>query len=333
MTYRILPFICLLAIALPSNVSAHHSHSTMDRDDIRLYSGVVTKYGWAMPHVFLKVKGPDADGNLVEYSIEMQSPPGMSRKGWDRDTWKPGDRITWEGAHDRDPQRNYTGLLWAERGDGTRVGSSLNGEDLPVPSSDFSGLWSRSDPGGMKPHYAPPEGWPFSAQGQELVDNFNEDQNPMVTCGNPGPPKSMIVPYPVKFSRPDEDTIIMERELMTELRTIYLDRNREPGDASKMGHSVGWFEGDTLVVETTNFIADKWGSHTGVDSSEQKHLREEFVLTNDGLNLVAEITITDPVYLIEPVTFHHYWRKLSDRDIIQAPCTMESATLYLEGGR
>ena len=97
-------------------------------------------------------------------------------------------------------------------------------------------------------------------------------------------------------------------------------------------HSIGWFEGDTLVVETTNFVADKWGSHTGVDSSEQKHLREEFMLTNDGLNLVAEITITDPVYLIEPVTFRHYWRKLSDCDIIQAPCTMESATLYLEGG-
>ena len=71
MTCRILLFIYLVAIALPSNVSAHHSHSTMDRDDVRLYSGVVTKYGWAMPHVFLKVKGPDADGFLVEYSIEM----------------------------------------------------------------------------------------------------------------------------------------------------------------------------------------------------------------------------------------------------------------------
>ena len=124
----------------------------------------------------------------------------------------------------------------------------------------------------------------------------------------------------------------MERELMTELRVIYLDRDYEPGDASKMGHSVGWFEGDTLIVETTNFVADRWGSHTGVDSSAQKHLREEFMLTNDGLNLVAEITITDPVYLAEPVTFRHYWRKLSDRDIIQAPCTMEAAMLYLEGG-
>ena len=99
-----------------------------------------------------------------------------------------------------------------------------------------------------------------------------------------------------------------------------------------MGHSVGWFEDDTLVVETSNFIADKWGIHTGISSSEEKHLVERFTMLNDGLNLKAEITVTDPVYLSEPKTFSHHWRKLVDRDVVQAPCTMEAAMLYLEGG-
>lgn len=323
----------LIALAIiPVSSNAHHSHSTINRDDVRMYSGIVTKYGWTMPHVFLKVKGPDDEGNIVEYSIEMGNPPSLVRRGWDRNTWKPGDRITWEGAHDRDPNRNFTGLTWAEKADGTRIGNSLEGEEMPVPSNDFTGLWARSDPGGFKPHYTPPEGWPLSALGQQLVDDFDEDQNPMVTCGNPGPPKSMIVPYPIMFSRPDENTLVMERELMEDLRIVHFDRDHEVGEPTKMGHSTGWFEGDTLVVETTNFVADKWGIHTGISSSEQKHLLEKFSMTNGGLNLVAEITVTDPVYLAEPVTFSHYWRKLPDRDIVQAPCTMEAAMLYLEGG-
>jgi len=172
----------------------------------------------------------------------------------------------------------------------------------------------------------------LTPRGQALVDGFDENRNPMVSCGNPGPPKSMIVPYPVMITRPDEHTVVFERELMEELRVVHLDRNHPPGEPSVLGHSVGWFEGNALVVETTNFIADTWGTHTGIDSSEQKHLVERFTLSDDGLYLHAEITVTDPVYLAVPVTFTHRWTKLADREVIQAPCTMEAARLYLEAG-
>ncbi len=119
---------------------------------------------------------------------------------------------------------------------------------------------------------------------------------------------------------------------MPEPRVVHLDRDYPVGAPSEKGHSIGWFEGDVLVVETTNFVADRWGMHTGVDSSEQKHLLERFSLINDGMGLMAEITITDPVYLTEPKTFNHYWRKLADRELVQAPCTLESSKLWIEGG-
>ncbi len=154
----------------------------------------------------------------------------------------------------------------------------------------------------------------------------------MVTCGNPGPPKAMIVPYPVIFTRPDKDILVMERELMEDLRVVHFNHDAPVGPPSKMGHSIGHFEGDTLVVETNNFIDDDWGIHTGISSSSEKELVERFTLYNDGLNLKAEITVTDPVYLTKPHTFSHHWRKLPDRDVIQAPCTMEAATLYLNAG-
>ncbi len=323
--------VSVLAV-IPAAASAHHSHSNLNRDDIRTYTGVVTKYGWTMPHVYMKVEGPDGVGNLVEYSIEMGNPSSMARNGWDRNTFAKGDRITWEGAHDRNEARHYTGLKWAERADGTRIGNV--GETTPEvkPSDDFAGLWRRSDPGGFKPHYRPPEGWPLNAKGQALVESFSEHENPIIECVNPGPPKSMLLPYPLEIRRPDDKTIVIERELMEELRYIHLDRDRPPGEPSRMGHSVGWMESEVLVVETTNFLADRWGSHTGIDSSDQKRLVERFTMSNGGMNMQAEITITDPVYLSEPVTFMHHWRKIADRDVVQAPCTLESSALYKEAG-
>ena len=72
-------------------------------------------------------------------------------------------------------------------------------------------------------------------------------------------------------------------------------------------------------------IADRYGT--------AKVLTGGLLIYAAGLFLMAEITITDPVYLAEPITFSHRWRKLADRDVIQAPCTMEAAMLYMQGGR
>ncbi len=325
-------FLILSVLFVAGWANAHHSHSNLNMKDVRTYSGIVTRYSWTMPHVFLKVKGPDDSGKVVEYSVEMVHPPGMAKRGWGRKTFQPGDRITWQGAHDRNASRHFTGLIWAERGDGERFDMKEEAEADVVPSTDFTGLWKRSDIGGFTPHYRPPEDWPLSAKGQALVDNFDQNQNPMVTCGNPGPPKSMIVPYPVMITRRDDDTYIFERELMRDVRVIHLNQDLVPGEPTKLGHSVARLEDGQLIVDTSNFVADKWGTHTGIDSSRQKHLIERFSLSDDGLFLTAEITITDPVYLTEPVTFSHRWKKLADREVIQAPCTLESAKLYLEGG-
>lgn len=322
-------------VLLASGVSnAHHSHASLNKEDVRIYQGVVTRYSWTMPHVFMKVDGPDENGKIVEYSIEMNHPPSMARKGWSKKSFKPGDRIIWEGPHDHDPDRHYTGISWAERGrDGTRFNMDDAAEGEVTPSTDFTGLWKRSDIGGWNPHYRPPEGWPLNANGKTMVENFDENNNPMVRCGNPGPPKSMIVPYPVSITRLDDDHFVFERELMKEVRTIHIDHEHDKKNTpSTLGFSVARFEDDELVVETTDFTADKWGTHTGIDSSEQKHLIERFSLADGGMHLLAEITVSDPVYLSEPVTFVHRWKKLADREVIQAPCTMEAARLYLEAG-
>ena len=283
-----------------------------------------------MPHVFIKAMAPNAAGEVVEYSIEVLHPPAMVERGWSKDSLKPGDQITWEGAADKNPKRAFSGLNWLEKSDGTRLEMEKRDATLE-PSTDFSGLWVRDLRGG-KPHYKPPADWPYTELGQALVDNFDESQNPQVACKDPGPPKATLLPYPIKISRPDDKTIVFDYELRTTQRIIYLDRDHPPGEPSAMGHAVGWFEGDTLVVETTNFIADRWGIHTGVDSSDQKHLLERYSLSDDGLALEIQMTVTDPVYLAEPVTIDHFLAKLEDRQLVDVDCTLENARLFLEAG-
>lgn len=318
----------LLLSSVGTAAHAHHSHATLDRNDIRVLSGIVTKYGWSMPHVYLEVEAPNPEGKLVEYSIEMLHPAAMAERGWSKDSFKVGDRITWEGAHDRNKARAYSSLTWAEN-NGVRVGTEAVVRRAVAPSSDFTGLWNRAPD---QPTYYPPRGWPLTAEGQSLVDGFSEDQNPVLSCGDPGPPKSMTLPYAHRITRPDATTLVIERDLMEGSRIVYLGNAPAPGAPSKMGFSTGRFDNGELVVESRNFIADRWGTHTGIDSSAQKLVTERLRLTDDGMGMELEITVTDPVYLARPVTFTHRWNKVPDRELVQTPCTAESAQLWIEGG-
>ena len=325
---RLVILIILLSGICSFPTLAHHSHSTIDRNDVRVLSGVVTKYGWSMPHVYLKVEAPNPQGEIVEFTIETVHPAAMTERGWSKTSFKLGDLITWEGAHHRNKARAYSSMSWVEK-NGVRVGNAEQEVASVVPSIDFSGLWDRAP---NQPTYDPPKGWPLTPLGQELVANFGEDQNPVLTCGDPGPPKSMTLPYSHQISKLNENILIIGRDLMEGQRVVHLDKSQPVGLPSKLGHSIGWFEDGNLVVETSNFVADVWGGHTGIDSSAQKHLIERFSMSDDGLGIELAITLSDPVYLSQPVTFTHQWIKAPDRELVQTPCTIESAQLWIEAG-
>lgn len=319
---------CIAALMVSPPLWAHHSHATLDHNDVRVLRGVVKKYSWSMPHVFLKVEAPNLEGKLVEYSIEMLHPAAMAERGWSKSSFKPGDNITWEGEHDKNKARAYSSLNWAEK-DGARIGSEDKASKPITPSSDFTGLWNR---GPNQPTYYPPKGWKLTAKGQALVDGFKEDQNPVLNCGDPGVPKSMTLPYAHQVSRRDANTLVIARDLMQGERLIHLAAAPAPGAPSKLGYSTGRYENGDLIVETRNFTADTWGTHTGIDSSEQKTVLERFHLTDGGLGVELTITVTDPVYLSEPNTFTHRWVKVADRELVQTACTAESAQLWIEAG-
>ena len=82
-----------MAVIGPAPALGHHSFAMFDtRQEVTL-TGTVREFQWTNPHGWLQVEVPRG-GATVEYSIELGSPNSMSRRGWRRTTFKPGDKVT-----------------------------------------------------------------------------------------------------------------------------------------------------------------------------------------------------------------------------------------------
>jgi hypothetical protein len=81
-----------LALALP--VAAHHSFAMFDFSKTMTMKGTVTEFRWTNPHVTLLVQLDPQPGAPPEvWSMELTSPGNLTRGGWTKHSFKPGDRI------------------------------------------------------------------------------------------------------------------------------------------------------------------------------------------------------------------------------------------------
>ena len=81
----------LLAVSVP--LFAHHGNAVYDTNKTIVLRGTVTEWFWANPHCFLKVDAKDDSGNLQHWVIEAGNPPDMTRQGWAKNSFKPGDEV------------------------------------------------------------------------------------------------------------------------------------------------------------------------------------------------------------------------------------------------
>lgn len=94
--------LCVLAAALLGLAAvpavAHHSFAAeYDSNKPITLSGTVTKMEWTNPHARFYADVKDANGNVVNWEFELGSPNGLMRRGWTRNSLKPGDSISVEG--------------------------------------------------------------------------------------------------------------------------------------------------------------------------------------------------------------------------------------------
>ena len=117
-------------LALVPAAWAHHSQSEYDLRGKVEVEGTVTKVEWRSPHAWVYLDVTNDKGEKVNWSFELPSPVTLMRRGWTRDSLKPGDRIKVAGA----PARNFPAIAIAN--------SIRDGNDKPL----FTGITKTYEP-------------------------------------------------------------------------------------------------------------------------------------------------------------------------------------------
>ena len=83
-------------------VAAHHAFAAeYDATKPVTITGAVTKVEWTNPHARVYIDAKDESGKVVHWDFELGPPNGLMRRGWSRNSLKPGHVVTVTGFHSR----------------------------------------------------------------------------------------------------------------------------------------------------------------------------------------------------------------------------------------
>jgi len=278
-------FLCSAALlALPPLVFAHHGFSAHYYPDRPvLIAGTITEFEYVNPHAFVHVEVTNDEGETEVRWCEMQASSQLRIKGIDKGSLRVGDPIRIEGFQARrDPLgcEFATGYL----ADGTvlslRTGSGQSLFSAPRQDSDSGsifGMWFRKSFPGAGTDPNPPDF--FTAAGAQ-ADAANDPlvSNPVYRCSPISPVRAWSQPGLPTEIRDEGERIIVHHEFMDTERVIYLNLEEHPADArrTEMGHSIGRYDGDDLIVHTAMFsegvVRSNFVRTTNFELTERFHI-------------------------------------------------------------
>jgi hypothetical protein len=139
---------------------------------------------------------------------------------------------------------------------------------------------------------------PMQAWARKVFDDRQiHEFEPHTRCKPSGVARQFQTPYGVEFVELPE----LQRMYIFDIggphtfRTIYMDGRSHPpsGTRTAYGHSIGWWDGDTLVVDTTNFHEGFWLDRKGLPHTERLHVVERWTRI-DRNTIDYEVTVDDP---------------------------------------
>lgn len=339
-------------------VLAHHSFSATFQADAKItIEGVVTKFSFKNPHVLVYLDVTNADGTTTEWVSEGAAATLMRRSGWATDEVKPGDRISVYGdsTHDGSPMTSIDVVKFLDDkgnpvaeitpqgarqdistevaeatargnrgGGGGRRNTTFN--VLPVipmqtesGHPNFSTAWSNHGMAGSRP--TPPD-LPLSDAGKAVQAAFILENDPQVFCDAPGLSRQAgMTPHPYKITQ-HEDRVVFEYEEYAGYREIFFDDRNAKGIKTHLGDSIARYEGDTLVIETTNLLSNH-SAPTGQTLSDQATIVERYKRTDNeqyGSVLTLEMTLSDPLYLTEDYVWVKQKANVGEYEFIENDC-------------
>ena len=280
------------------------------------------------------LRATDEQGQEMFYEIESHSLSIMRRMDVSSDVLRVGDRVKVAGH----PARRTTNAMfvlnallpsgqeivfdpWGEARWGESIGTTevwqATQDNALAEQTGIFRIWSTtlSDPA----TFPFPEifdltlvnNYPLTEGAKEALAAFNPVTDiPTLNCAPKGMPTIMEQPYPMEIVGQGGDIHLRLEEYDT-LRTIHMGETAAGADQpfSRLGYSVGHWEGATLVVTTTNLNWPHFDT-VGIPLSDEVEIVERFIPSEDGRRLDFRMTVTDPVTFTEPVELTKYWLAL-----------------------
>ena len=296
---------------------AHHSFSAeFDASKTAQLEGTITEVWWSNPHVRYRLRVALAGGATEEWELQASSITALRAVGWSADTLKIGDALEVGGQ----VGRNGTKKLYVReiaRPDGTRlvtgrgdaVGPDPNqvsatagknygyGSSRPGRPVDITGAWRNSYKFRVTVDDLEPKPTPFTPAGRAAFESHDHFDDPALRCLALGLPRLFGSPYNMEVVDAGTHYVVIHVEHNTP-RRIWLDGRTADAamPATSLGFSVGRWDGDALVIETTNLLPG-WLDGSGLPmSGEGTRIVERWQPTADRLALDRTMTIYDPYY-------------------------------------
>ena len=192
--------------------------------------------------------------------------------------------------------------------------------DLPVPRTDegrpdLSGVWLMGD----DPFPEPAEALPWAeAISQERIAN-GRLEHPHTRCLPSSPPVGgSATPFISKYVQ-TPDLLVILSEDVPGFRQVFLDGRNHPmnPNPSWMGHSIGRWEGDTLVVATVGFNDRGWTN--SYPRTQMMHMGERYTRTAYG-HMEVQVTFDDPGVFVEPMVRNFQFDLAPQEELIEYVC-------------
>ena len=331
----LIPGLLLASLMLSATpAQAHHSFSATFTDErTSTIEGVVTRFNFRNPHVLIYLDVTNEDGSVTEWITEGSAATSMRRDGWSADTVEPGNmvRISGDATHDGSPMTSLGSIhlidpqtknVIAAIGGSEEIYQPEVAEDIPLTLDDgrpnLSSAWSSQGIRSALPGQF--TSMPLNETGLALQADFDISTDPQVFCDPVGLVRQVITPHPIKITQLD-DRVVIDYEEFGGRREVFFDDRAFIGINTHYGDSIARYEGNALIIESTNVLANQ-ATNRGNLLSNDARVVETYTRADgaDGTRLNLNIRVSDPNNLSEDIVHDHPYADQGDYQFIENDC-------------
>ena len=303
--------LVVVAVIGATGTRAHHSFAPHfdSAKPVSIY-GTITRFEAQNPHSYVHIDAVDENGRTRAYLCESHGVTQLTRAGITPQIMKAGTRIRVTGPVSRhSPYMCFFEIVEFEDGRKLSVNSTASARPaapLP-PRKDIFGTWllaPRPNRGAVPPQSPMQLLTPAGEKAVAAYDPFKSD--PTFRCDPVGISRVWDAPgTPLQIVREGSD-VVLRHEWMDVRRVIHMNMKGHPasGRRGSLGHSIGHWEGETLVIETGNYPAGVLEQYVEQRGQPTKGLLHSASLTSierlhldaTRQRLVVELDLTDPEF-------------------------------------